>query len=96
MRFKCFVVMLLAVMMAGAAFGQEDRGRINGLVTDPPRAVIPKAAVTLLNEGTKVTRSTVSDSSGQYVFEFVIPGSTRSQRRALISSSLSQPMVGWK
>src|SRR6185503_8357356 len=74
MRFKCFVVLLLAVVMAGAAFGQEDRGRINGLVTDPSGAVIPKAAVTLLNEGTKVTRNTVSDSSGQYVFEFVIPG----------------------
>lgn len=74
MRLKGLWVLLLVILVVGAAFGQEDRGRINGLVTDPSEAVIPKATVTLLNEGTKVTRSTLSDSSGQYVFEFVIPG----------------------
>jgi hypothetical protein len=50
-----------------AALGQEDRGRVNGLVTDSSGAVIPKATVSLLNEETKVVQNTVSDSAGEYV-----------------------------
>jgi hypothetical protein len=57
-----------------AALGQEDRGRVNGLVTDSSGAVIPKATVSLLNEETKVVQNTVSDSAGEYVFEYVVPG----------------------
>jgi len=75
MRLKSLVVVVLLSMMAACtALGQEDRGRINGLVTDSSGAVIPKASVTLLNEGTNVSVSTVSDSSGAYSFEFVLPG----------------------
>jgi hypothetical protein len=76
MRLKCFwmLVLTLTLVLSGMAYGQEDRGRINGLVTDTTGAVIPHANVTLLNEGTHVSVSTVSDSAGAYVFEFVQPG----------------------
>jgi hypothetical protein len=74
MRLKSVLVVLLSFAVAGVAYGQEDRGRINGLVTDASGAVVPKASVTLLNEGTGVSVSTVSDSAGAYIFEFVLPG----------------------
>ncbi|WP_162539443.1 TonB-dependent receptor [Granulicella sp. WH15] len=78
MRLKsCWILLLVLVLgwnLDGMAFGQEDRGRINGLVTDPTGAVVPKAGVTLLNEETGVTLSTVSDAAGAYIFELVIPG----------------------
>lgn len=75
MRFKSLMLALVfAVVVTGLAFGQEDRGRVNGLVTDSSGAVIPKALVTLLNERTGVSVSTMSDSAGAYAFEFVLPG----------------------
>ena len=75
MRFKSLVVALLFVVaVTGLAFGQDDRGRVNGLVTDPSGAVIPKASVALINEKTGVSVNTHSDSAGAYTFEFVLPG----------------------
>ena len=74
MRFRSLLLVLLCGLFTMSSFAQEDRGRINGLVTDPTGAIIPKAQATLLNEATHVTRTTVSDSAGAYVFEFVIPG----------------------
>ena len=74
MRFRCLLLVLLCGLFTMSSFAQEDRGRINGLVTDPTGAFVPKAQATLLNEGTHVTRTTISDAAGAYVFEFVIPG----------------------
>ena len=74
MRFKSLTLVLLCGLFTLSSYAQEDRGRINGLVTDPTGAVVPKAAVTLLNEQTGVTANIVTDSAGAYTFEFVLPG----------------------
>jgi hypothetical protein len=74
-RLKGLLGLLLTfAVLVGGAFGQEDRGRINGLVTDPSGAVVPMAKVMLLNESTGVGLHTVADSAGAYIFEFVQPG----------------------
>ncbi|MBL8235049.1 MAG: carboxypeptidase regulatory-like domain-containing protein, partial [Bryobacterales bacterium] len=53
---------------------QDVRGRVQGLVTDSSQAVIVGAQVTLTNEGTNVTANTLTNSNGQYLFDFVIAG----------------------
>ncbi len=74
MRFRSVALGVSAICMAGSLWGQEDRGRITGLVTDPSGAVIPKATVTLRNEGTNVLTTRTSDSGGAYTFELLNPG----------------------
>jgi hypothetical protein len=65
-RLKGLLGLLLTfAVLVGGAFGQEDRGRINGLVTDPSGAVVPMAKVMLLNESTGVGLHTVADSAGE-------------------------------
>jgi hypothetical protein len=52
---------------AGPAFAQSVSGTILGSVTDPTGAVINNAKVTLVNEGTGLSRTVTSDSNGEYV-----------------------------
>src|SRR5262245_61376972 len=53
--------------------GQSFQGGLRGAVRDP-NGVIPGVSVTLTNEGTNVSRSTVSNDVGEYVFAAVLPG----------------------
>src|SRR5688572_23667182 len=58
-------LVLLAAVPAGWA--QSVSGTILGSVTDPSGAVISNAKVTLVNEGTGLTRTVTTDTSGEYV-----------------------------
>ena len=72
-------VWLLAVtFLVGSSFGtaraQTETGRITGVVTDATGAVLPGTTVTVRGAETGVTRSVVTDSSGQYVVANLPPG----------------------
>jgi hypothetical protein len=58
------LVMLAAVP---ASWAQTVSGTILGSVTDPSGAVISNAKVTLINEGTGLTRTVTTDTNGEYV-----------------------------
>ncbi|MGA7859005.1 MAG: carboxypeptidase-like regulatory domain-containing protein, partial [Terracidiphilus sp.] len=58
---------LLAVPVS--SFGQTFRGGINGTVTDQSGAVVPGAAVEVVETATGVSRKTISSTAGAYVFE---------------------------
>ena len=58
------LVMLAAVP---ASWAQTVSGTILGSVTDPSGAVISNAKVTLVNEGTGLTRTVTTDTNGEYV-----------------------------
>src|SRR5919107_906861 len=64
----------LLLTLAPAAYAQGTASRVTGVVTDPSGAVVPGATVTLTNEATKVSFTTESTSTGQYVFESVQVG----------------------
>ena len=65
------VVLMLASGLSALA---QETASITGTVTDPTGAVIPKASVTVTNEGTGVSHSAVTNSSGLYRVEGIIPG----------------------
>jgi hypothetical protein len=48
-------------------FGQFDTGTINGTVTDPSGAAVPKATVIATNVGTNQDVTTTSDGTGSFV-----------------------------
>jgi hypothetical protein len=70
---RCLLVLLLAV---SAARAQGFQGGIRGAVTDPG-GVVPGAEVTLTSEGTNVSRSTTTNSLGEYSFPNLAPGAYR-------------------
>src|SRR5215472_1117156 len=64
--------MLLCICAAG--WTQSSTATVHGVVTDPTKAVIPGASVTLTGTETGVERKTVTNESGLYAFAAVIPG----------------------
>ena len=58
-------VVALACLPAGA-FGQAVSGTILGTVTDASGAVMGQAKVTIVNEGTGLTRTLTADTNGDY------------------------------
>jgi len=64
-----YLVVLLAVVGLGALplFAQFDTGTITGIVTDPSGAVVSHAAITVMNVGTGIHESLVTDQSGLFV-----------------------------
>ena len=67
-------VALSMVLGAARVNGQSFQGGLRGAVKDANSA-IPGVTVTLTNEGTNVSRTVVSNESGEYVFIAVTPGS---------------------
>lgn len=69
-RALCTAV-LVAVLPLGA-FAQSSQGGLRGVVKDT-QGVIPGVTVTLVNEGTNISRETVTNESGEYSFPAVDP-----------------------
>jgi len=65
-------VALLVTMPPVAA--QDLRARVQGLVTDSTAAVVSGASVTLRNQDTGVQAKQETNNVGQYLFDFVLPG----------------------
>src|SRR5215831_8358912 len=74
---KLALWVLVAPLFAPAAWAQASSSTVRGTVTDQHQAVIPKAVVTLTNTETNVSRNTVTNESGAYVFPGVFPGPYR-------------------
>ncbi|MEK7409692.1 MAG: TonB-dependent receptor [Acidobacteriota bacterium] len=68
---QCLTLLALAAL----ASAQDYRAKIQGVVTDPSQALVVGATVALLNENTGVTNTKTTNEVGQYVFDFVEPGS---------------------
>ncbi|MBI4908487.1 MAG: TonB-dependent receptor, partial [Acidobacteria bacterium] len=64
----------LVALTLAAALAQDTRGTLSGTVTDPSGAAVVGAAVKLSNVNTGVVFDVVTNTSGQYRFLFVIPG----------------------
>jgi len=67
----------LIIGFAGAARAQVTTGTISGAVADPNGAVVQGANVTATNLETNSSRSTTSDSDGNFAFTLLPPGRYR-------------------
>ena len=63
-----------ALLFALPLCAQSPTGNIAGIVTDPSGANSPSATVTIRESSSNQTRTVQTDSSGRYVFTFVLPG----------------------
>ena len=66
-------LLVLAVLLTSPSWAQFT-SNLQGAVQDSSGAVVPKAAVTLVNAGTQVTRTTTTDADGNYRFVSLAPG----------------------
>ncbi len=58
------MITLAVAFIAPSYLRAQAVGQILGTIKDPTGAVVPNAKITVLQEGTGVTRSTISTSSG--------------------------------
>jgi hypothetical protein len=72
--FGAAVLLLVLPLFVCGVFGQTTVGGVKGTVKDPAGAVVPNAAVVLLNVETNMSRYTNSNESGLYDFPNVPPG----------------------
>ncbi len=68
------VASLLLIISGAAAFAQQITGSVTGSVVDPSGAVVVGAKITLTNTGTSETQTTPSDTSGDFRFLLLPPG----------------------
>ena len=66
-------LVFVGLVFSAVAFGQTFQGSLRGRVVDPDGAGTPDAKLTLIDEGTSVTRTTISKTSGEYDFAAVRP-----------------------
>src|SRR3989475_2003012 len=69
-----FIVLLAAALNS---FGQGFQGGLRGAVRDAGGALVPGVEVMLTNEATSLSRTTVTNDSGEYSFAALDPGSYR-------------------
>jgi hypothetical protein len=68
-----FCAALITALVLPAA-GQELRGKVQGRILDNSGGVLVGASVTLRNVNTSVELHRLANEAGQYVFDFVSPG----------------------
>ncbi len=64
---------LALIAMSFTANAQSIYGNLRGLITDGQGGVLTGAKVTLIDEGTNLTRSVLTNGSGEYSFASVTP-----------------------
>ena len=69
-----FAVYIFLFGLVSQSFAQGTTTRFTGTVTDSSGAAVPGAAVTLTNEGTLVSLTTVTSDSGLYNFDLIPAG----------------------
>jgi hypothetical protein len=64
----------IVLLSVAAAWAQTQTSTVRGIVTDRSRAVIPEAAITLINVDQNRSWRTVTNSTGEYVLVQIPPG----------------------
>jgi hypothetical protein len=70
---SALVLVSLTSVLTASLWGQSTQGGVRGTVNDPSGAPIANVKVTLTNEGTGEPRTTLTNGSGSYDFESVVP-----------------------
>ncbi len=65
---------LLVFLLPCTGWGQAVTASVVGTITDPSGAAVPNVALTLTNQGTNTTTTGVTNTSGNFEFTFLQPG----------------------
>ncbi len=85
---RCAAILMLAVMLWGAAFAQQyASATLSGQVTDPQGAVVSGADVEVTATATNQKRTTTTDDQGR----FVVPGLPPGRYQILVKATGFQP-----
>jgi carboxypeptidase family protein len=71
---SAILAVLIALCLTAPLRAQTTGGEATGTVSDSSGGVLPGAAVTLTNQGTKIARTMTTNASGNFVFVNVPPG----------------------
>src|ERR1019366_4742678 len=71
---RSFMLAMACVCLASLVNAQINTGRIDGTVRDASGAVVPEARVSATNDATGAVTSTQSSAAGDYVVNFLAPG----------------------
>jgi hypothetical protein len=77
MKRSTALLLVLSLLMAGAAYAQSSRGAIAGTVKDSSGAVVPSARITVTNTATGATLEVVSQSNGSWLAPQLLSGDYR-------------------
>src|SRR3989441_1286163 len=91
LRTKLSFIVLLAASLN--SFGQGFQGGLRGAVRDTGGALVPGVEVMLRNEATSLSRTTVTNNSGEYSFAALDPGSYRLHASLPGFKALDQPGI---
>ncbi|HEY3039471.1 MAG TPA: TonB-dependent receptor [Pyrinomonadaceae bacterium] len=89
---KLFPLILL-LLLASSIDAQTYRGSIRGTVTDPNKAVIPAASITLSSKETNEQRTSVTNAAGDYAVSSLPPGTFTLRVSAAGFETFSQDIV---
>src|SRR6266496_4419634 len=62
----------LAGLLAGIGAAQDYRAKVQGIVTDASQGAVDNARVSLRNVNINIEATKVTDSTGHYLFDFVL------------------------
>jgi hypothetical protein len=74
LRTRAVLILLVLLICCGFVWGQAVTGNLVGTVSDSTGAVVPNGKVALLETNTGVTRTAVTNESGNYLFPNLPPG----------------------
>ena len=86
---------VLIFLVASPLFASGPTGTITGTITDPTGAVIPKARVIVLNEGTNAIRDAETNEDGDYTLALLPRAAIPSPSRARGSAGASSTALAW-
>src|SRR4026207_2386603 len=71
---KVTLLALVTFLCGGILLGQSSNATITGFVQDASQAIVPGVTVTATNTQTGIVASTVSNESGSYTIQSLLPG----------------------
>ena len=66
-------LLVSVLLISGLAFTQSFQGSLRGRILDPSGAAVQSAKLTITDEATKLSRSTITNDQGEYAFNAVTP-----------------------
>jgi trimeric autotransporter adhesin len=90
---KFILILICAFILTLPVSGQSYQGSLRGSLRDSGGNVMPSVTIALTNEATNVARTTVTNASGEYVFEKIDPGSYKIDATQTGFKKLERPGV---